>query len=183
MGPDDMEQDSMSRTDRILLRSDHPEKVRELVIDLSERCTHVRPAKRTARLRREAEGCFSLQFSEPLAAAQFTNLIGHLSDASEIEEVTGWFDGADDIRYQLTPDSKSRSDGVVHFLVGVTDRGSCVDLYLPESFLCEVSTRSAVFEEPDWAADAAVIDEWEVEMDGDRFPLLAPTHPKDHDWS
>jgi len=173
----------MSKTDRILVRTGDADAIRRRVIDLSGLCTHTRPVERTARITKEAEGLYSLVFSEALAAAQFTNLVGHLLDAPEVTEATGWITGANDVRYELRPDPDREALQETQVLVGVSHLGSFVELYLPECWMCEVSRPLEVFDEPSFDIDADPILEWQVTMDGERHPLLTTTHPKDYDWS
>jgi hypothetical protein len=161
----------MSRDNRdwILLRGGTPEAIRKAVTRHAGLFAHKVPSKHRVLVYRLDGDEHAVRFDPSLPPYAFANLINWLDDPrmSKGAGAVGWFASpGTGVRYSLAPKRAGKGGDT---LVGVSDAGDQIEVFLPSGRLRRTRHDAAPAVEPEVSfAELSPVAEFEIEVDADR---------------
>lgn len=156
--------------DWILVRGGTPKAIQKAVVEHAGVCRHEVPSTHRAAVYAIDGGDHAVRFDPPLPPYAFVNLIGWLDDPKMNKKATGavgWFASPKTgVRYCLAQKPGGTGGDT---LVGVSEAGESVEVYLPSCKLRRSRSEVAPVPEPAVSfTELTPAAEFEIEVDADR---------------
>ncbi len=153
----------------ILVEGSNAATIKQAVVEHAGIAAHEQPQPHRVAVFELDAGRFAVTFDPPAPPYAFANLIGWLDDprmCRGTRRAVGWLVApGDGTRYFLAP---QRANAGGDTLVGVTDDGGRVSVFLPDCSVSRSAARVEVVAEPELpGGDAEPVITFEVTLDGD----------------
>jgi len=136
--------------DWILVQDGTAERIKEAIFSHAEICGKESPRTHPVRIIPLAAGGHAVEIDGKPHAYEFANLLGWLDQPPDVEGVsgsTGWYTSrSTETRYVLKPDTGNPAGDT---LLGVSQAGQSISVYLPELSVSRTSGGVAYLDEPD----------------------------------
>jgi hypothetical protein len=153
----------------ILVEGSDAATIQRAIAEHANIAAHVQPQPHQVAVFALGAGRFAVSFTPPAPPYAFTNLIGWLDDPRMCRgsrRAVGWLVApSGGTRYFLAP---QRANAGGDTLVGVSDSGRQVSVFLPDCSVTRSTARVDVVTEPEFPSeDAELVLTFEVTLDGD----------------